>query len=897
MLQRYLHRSRGFSWLQFPLLLTFLMSIILHLPTGYISLTVLDALVVGLLLDTTVEVLYRKTNIYLLGILVVILDLALLVCASIPLTLMPLGKMDGPFKMLPVMYTVSHFLRRLGVDNRVLYLVDFLIFTKVLPESFPPIFSPEFGILTAVLVCVHMCQSPPRIMGRIGPASVGVMATILFVLTPIHFTLALWYYLGVSLSTGAYTLGALWILIIVPGYNLQRFFSTTPLVLSITGGDMIRAAQEVATQERSMRDIGIVLNTRPLIGIDTPWAILDDSNDLDNSSDSDSDYSNPRIPPVSRTIRDRRIPRAIDDPIPLPPSPEEVAAAETSRRRARRYQTGDPPTTPVSNPAEGADEQSTLPPFRWGRPTGNLPESGIANAGIYRLHQRLTRLAGGVEGIGGIGAHTSGLEISRDSFAGPSTTQTGVASQAITQQELPPGTAGAEGGEGPSQGDDELLEVDSPGSLRLPTLFPAGQGRRVTTFGDTTSVRTVSPPDPEPGHPDQPQSQPRPDTPPQPPPPPQPRPQRPTPSRFVTQERIPDFMIPTIVVDDTIVPPTQDTSDPNQPRPPVYWQQESTPIPSSLSRERQDDRTITRSPGARRSPLLPHTFVDPADGTRTPTAAITTATATPATPDNRRPRQPADWELESTSTPPGLRRAQQPDSTTPTRRLRTGRLPRVPHTSPNPASRTTNPAPLTTSTSTTTSRETPTIALGQAEVPEALLAQGDQQNPTDISDRAAERVTRMLVPRRPRLGRALSPPPQSPLPPLPPGPRQSSGIGAEQSRSQTPAPTLEETQMMEEAVVSSMVDHRIRFFSRGVDGQISEDRGNVLEVVQMQSLIDAQQRNISLPPFRQRGSAGGESSAVGGVIGEGVGQLSGLLVVGDDEVPFEGKGKGRARRT
>ncbi|KAG0126979.1 hypothetical protein HOY82DRAFT_626395 [Tuber indicum] len=861
MFPRYLHYTLVLPWLQFPSLPTFLMSTVLHVPAGYIFITVLDALAVVLLLDTAVGVLYQKTNIYFFGILVVILEVALLVCTSISLTLIPLREIDTPFEILLVICAVLHFLKRFGVDNRMVYLVDFLVFTEALPESFPPIFNLEFGILIAVLVCVCMSRYIPRFMRRIGPASVGIMATIIFVLTLIHFSLALCDYLGVGLSTVTYTLGALCILIIAPGYNLQRFFSTTPLVLSITGGDMVGAAPEAAERERPRGDIGIILNTRPLIGIDTPWVILDDNEDLDSSSDSDSDSSNPRIPPVFQTIRNRRTPRAIGDPIPLPPSPGEVAEAEASRRRARKYQTGDPPTTPASNLAEVEDEHPTLPPFRWGEPTGNLPESGIVNRGTYRLHQRLTRLAEEQERTGRISTLISGSEITGGSSAGPSTARAGVASQTITQPELPPGSAGVGGGEGSSGGGDELPEVDSPGSLRLPTLFPAHRGRRVITFSDTTSVRT-SPPVSEPGQLGQPQSQPRLDR--------LPRPRTPTPPRPVGQERIPDFVIPTIVVESAVEYPTPDTSGPSQPGLPTHWQLEPTPILPGLNREQQDDLTSTRGPGARRSPLLPHTFANPDEGTRTPTTATTTATAAPFTPDNRHHRLPTDWEFESTLTPPTLRRMRRPDQTTPTRRTRTRPPPRVPHTSPNTAGETTNPTPLTTSTSTTTSPETPIITRRQGEASEAQLTQGDQQNP-------AERITGMLVPRRLRLGRNPSPPPLSPLPPLPLG---SGGSGAEQPEPQTPAPTSSEIQTMEEAVVSSMIDPRI----------------NVLEIVQRQSVIDMQQRNISLPPFRQRGSAGGESSAVGGVMGEGVGELSGLLVVEDDEVPFEGKGKGRARR-
>src|SRR5207302_11433595 len=107
-------------------------------------------------------------------------------------------------------------------------------------------------------------------------------------------------------------------------------------------------------------------------------------------SDSDSDHPDPRAPASVRTVRNRRTPRAADDPIPLPASPGEVAAIEARRRRARR-QTDNPPTTPVSDLAEGAEGQALLPPFRRGRPTGNLVEFGTPNGGISRLHQRLTQ--------------------------------------------------------------------------------------------------------------------------------------------------------------------------------------------------------------------------------------------------------------------------------------------------------------------------------------------------------------------------------------------------------------------------------------------------------------------------------------------------------------------------
>ncbi|PUU83908.1 hypothetical protein B9Z19DRAFT_1104890 [Tuber borchii] len=878
MLQQYLRHSRGLPWLQFPFLLSFLIDVLLHLLSGYTSLIVLDILGVALLLDAMVEILYRETNISFFGTLMTILDLEVLICASLSFALTPLGEMGDPFNVLLMMYTVLHVLRRLGIDNRVLCLADSLIFTKALPESFRPIFNFEFEFLMAVLVCVHISQSLTQRVRRMGTAGVRAMAIVLLILTPMYFILTLGDYLAMSLSTVTYTLGALCILIVVPGYNLQRFFSTTPLMLSITGGDMIGAATEVVQQERPRRGIGMIVNTRPLIGIDTPWVILDDHNDddLDTSSDSDSDHSATGSRAIFRTIRDRRTPRAIDDPIPLPPSPGEVAAAEASRRRARRYQTGNPPTTPVSDLAGVTGGQSTLLPFRWGRPTGNLPESGITNPGISRLRQRLARLARGQGRAGGTSMHNS----TEDSIEGLSTTRTGDASRPITQPEFLPGSAGAEGeGEGSTEGRDEIPEASPLGSLRLPTIFPAGWGRRVATFSDTASVRTGSPPGSWPrflGRPDTPSPPPSLPLPPLPPlqplppirplppqPPPvrfsipesegQPRPRRRTPSRFVRGERIPGFVTPTMGVEDSparpptlspaaaapVAPATRDTSDSRRLRPPAHWQEGSTPTPPSLNRGQQPDRATIRRPGIRRSPLLPYTFVDPNERTPSPAIRIigvedpvarlltpTTATLAPVTPDNPRSRTPTDWQFESTSVPPSIRRAQQPDRTTPTRRPRTRRPPRAQRTPPDPVGEFTNPFPSTISTSTTPSLE------------------------------------------------------------------------AQPSGSQGLAPMLAGTQATEEDVARSIASRSVRFFSRGGGGRISEDGGRVLEIAQSRSPIGTQQGNTSLPLFRQRGSAGGESSAVGGIMGEGPGGFSVRQPVEEEEeeVPFEGRGRGRARR-
>lgn len=108
------------------------------------------------------------------------------------------------------------------------------------------------------------------------------------------------------------------------------------------------------------------------------------------------------------------------------------------------------------------------------------------------------------------------------------------------------------------------------------------------------------------------------------------------------------------------------------------------------------------------------------------------------------------------------------------------------------------------------------------------------------------------------------------------------------------------TQATEEDVARSIVSRRVRFFSRGGDGRISEDGGRTLEIAQSQSPIDTQQGNTSLPLFRQRGSAGGESSAVvGEIMREGLGGVSVQQPVEEEEeeeVPFEGRGRGRARR-
>ena len=940
MLQQYLRHSRGLPWLQFPFLLTFLIDVLLHLLSGYTSLIVLDILGLALLLDVTVEILYRETNISFFGTLMTILDLGVLICASLSFTLTPLGEMWDPFNALLMIYMVLHVLRRLGIDNRVLCLADSLIFTKALSESFGSIFNFEFEFLMAVLVCVYISRSLPRRMRRIGTASVRAVAIVLLILTPMYFILTLGDYLGVSLSTVTYTLGALCILIVIPGYNLQRFFSTTPLVLSITGGDMIGAATEVVQQERPRRDIGMVVNTRPLIGIDTPWVILDDHNDddLDTSSDSDSGHSASEERAIFRTIRDRRTPRAIDDPIPLPPSPGEVAAAEASRRRARRYQTGNPPTTPVSDLAEVTGGQSTLPPFRWGRPTGNLPESGIANPGIARLRQRLTRLARGQRRAGGTSMHNSMPETTEDSFGGLGTTRTGDASQPITQPEFLPGSAGAEGeGEGSTEGGDGILEASPPGSLRLPTIFPAGWGRRVTTFSDTTSVRTGSPPGSWPrflGRPDTPSpppSVPLPPLPPLQPLPPQPpivrfsvpgsggqpRPRRRTPSRFVRGERIPGFVTPTMGVEDSptrpptlspaaaapVTPATRDSSDSRRLRPPTHWQQGSTPTPPSLNRGQQPDRTTIRRPGTRRPPLLPYTFVDPNE--RTPSPAIRVigvedpvarsltpiATAAPVTPDNPRSRTPTDWQFVSTSVPSSLRRAQQPDRITPTRRPRTRRPPHAPRTPPDPVGEFTNPFPSTTSTSTTPSPEAPPVDPEQQEVSEALLTLEYQQDPADVSGEVAERIARIAVPRR-RSGRV---PPQL----SPQHLRRSDGSRNERLGSQGLAPMLAGTQATEEDVARSIVNRRVRFFSRGGDGRISEDGGRALEIAQSQSPIDTRQGNTSLPLFRRRGNVGGESSAVGEIMREGLGGVGAqqpMVEEEEEEVPFEGRGRGRARR-
>lgn len=98
----------------------------------------------------------------------------------------------------------------------------------------------------------------------------------------------------------------------------------------------------------------------------------------------------------------------------------------------------------------------------------------------------------------------------------------------------------------------------------------------------------------------------------------------------------------------------------------------------------------------------------------------------------------------------------------------------------------------------------------------------------------------------------------------------------------------------------SIVSRRVRFFSRGGDGRISEDGGRALEIAQSQSPIDTQQGNTSLPLFRQRGSTGDESSAVGGIMREGLGGVNVQQPMEEEEeeeeVPFEGRGRGRARR-
>jgi len=928
MLQQYLRRSGRLPLLQLPVLLTFLIDFLLHFLPGHIPPTVLDILTVALLLNATVETLYRKTDISFFGALVVILDLGVLVSVSLSFTLTPLGELCDSFNLLLMIYTILHILRRLGIDNRVLYLADSLMFTKALPESFHSIFNLEFDILMTVLMCVYTSRSLPRIVRRMGTASVRAMTTVLLILTPIYFILALWDYLGVSLSMVAYTLGALWILIVVPGYNLQRFFSTTPLVLSIAGGNMIGTATEVVQQERLRRDIGMIVNTRPLVGIDTPWVILNDYNDddLDTSSSSDSDQSAPEDRAIFRTIRDRRTPRAAGDPIPLPPSPGEVAAAEASRHRARGYRVGDPPATPVRDLAEVTGGQSALPPFRWGRLTGNLPESGITNSGISRLHRRLNRLARDQGRSGRTGVHSSTLATTEDFFGGLITTRTGGASQPITQPESPPGSAGAEG-EGPTEGGDEIPEASPPDGLGLPELLPAGWGRRITTSSDAVRERDGSPPRSWPrflGRPDTPSPPPSLPLPPLPPQPPpvrfsvpgsegQPRRRRPTPSRFVGGEPIPDPMIPTIGVEDSpigpptpsptaapVAPATRDTSHPRHPRLPAHWQQGSTPTPPSPNRGHQPGRTTIRRPGTRRFPILPHTFVDPNEHTPNPVILVTgvedpvvrpltpiaTAAASPAIPDNPHSRSPTDWHFESTSIPSSLRGAQQPDHTTPTRRPGTSRSSRLPHAPLSPVGEPTNPIPPTTSRSTTFSLETLPMGSEQQEVSEAPLALEDQQDPADLSDEVSRRITRIAAPRR-RSRRGLPRP-------LPQSLRRSGESRTEQSGFQGLA-------VIGEDMARSIAGRRDRF-SRESDGQANEDEGRALEIARRQSLIDMQQRNTSLPLFRQRGSAGGESSAVGGIVGEGLGEVSvqqlaeGEEEEEEEEEPFERRGRGRARR-
>ena len=105
----------------------------------------------------------------------------------------------------------------------------------------------------------------------------------------------------------------------------------------------------------------------------------------------------------------------------------------------------------------------------------------------------------------------------------------------------------------------------------------------------------------------------------------------------------------------------------------------------------------------------------------------------------------------------------------------------------------------------------------------------------------------------------------------------------------------------------SIAGRRDRFFSQGSDGQVNEDEGRALEIARNQSLIDLQQRNTSLPLFRQPGSAGGESSAVGRITAEGLEGVSvQQLAEGEaeekeeeeeeEEEPFERRGRGRAMR-
>jgi len=179
----------------------------------------------------------------------------------------------------------------------------------------------------------------------------------------------------------------------------------------------------------------------------------------------------------------------------------------------------------------------------------------------------------------------------------------------------------------------------------------------------------------------------------------------------------------------------------------------------------------------------------------------------------------------------------------------------------------------------------------QQEVSGALLNLEYQQDPADISDEVSEGITGIAAPRRPSVRILPRPPPQRLL--------GSSGSGIEQSGSQGLALTLAETPVTEEDAARSISGHRVRYFSRGRDGRVNGDGGRVLEISRRQSLVDMQQRNTSLPLFRQRGSAGGESSAVGGIMREGLGASVPQLVVveeEEEEEPFEGRGRGRARR-
>ncbi|RPB03319.1 hypothetical protein L873DRAFT_231274 [Choiromyces venosus 120613-1] len=976
MLRQYLRHNRGLPWLQFPVTLTFLIAIIPGLFSGYLSLAILDTLVVAILLNTMLEILYRKTNSVFFGLLVVIMDVGVLTCASLSFNLMPLGEMIDPFNILLITYIAFHFLRRFGLADRFLCLTDILVFTRALPKSFGPVFNFEFDIL-AVVICVYMCQNLPWKIKRAGAVSVEVVGAILLFLTPVYFNLTLWDYPGMSLSMVLYTLIGLWILTILAGHNLQRFFSSTPFMLSITGGDMVGAAIDVQPQDRG-RGTDLIVNTRPLVGIDTPWVILDDNNDEDQSSSSgsDSDDSPMGAAAVIRTIRNRRLTRNPGDPVPLPPSPTEVALAEAIRRGARGYEVGDPPTTPVSNMDEVTAGYSFLPPFRWGEPTGNLPESGIPSAGMDRL-QRLMRVADGRERTGRDEARNFTLNLD-EFFArlSPTTTRAGTASQPVTQQGLRRGSASARSESEETDGDSrESPEIDPSYIRRLP-VFPPGRRIRPPSSSGSSSPSWISEPDSESGPVEQQQPLPRPATPPVVITPQpyrvhfaaqndegQPRPRRRglSGTRFTRQGRAlpppifrtgtedsvasqpnPSSGIPTIVLSSTDAA-TTDVTDSNNPRP-----------PSSRNRGHLNLPIVVR-PGTHRSPLLSHTFVDPdqrgpdsviqliGEEEETVTVSLpplpliptpTTTTTAPAAPtastdladsltlENSGPRTPGDWEIISIPIPPGPTDQQ-------TRRTRARRA----------RSRASTQGPDNTTTVATTAAEGATgpsttipypenETLGELEhreISEALLHLEYESSGGSVSSEVNQRITGLAIPRQHRRWRrGTSAAAATTLPPTPTTPpssqqqrrgrgagRAPQGDGGNGGGGGTQVQmTLQEIRSMEEAMASSMTSDLVRFFAQGQDSQLEEVTtvepaasrpgagGTPLEIAMREYLVEMEQRNNSLPLFRQRGGSGGESSAYGGVMGmEGLSQVS-VLEAGDEEefeeVPYTGKGKGRA---